>query len=632
LIEICLVLGDWLQHGEFGEKDESQAAIVFQKACDAGDPTGCTQLAWKYLNAKGVPKDEKRGIELLNQGCDGGYLPACGDLAIVAYAHGGPSIPKNVKKAISLFQRACEDGHNLSCVYLAGYYERGEGVDKNIPKSLEFLEKACEAGDPNGCVKIADLFMGGVNLPKNLDKATHFYRKACESQGSAGWISEGCTKLGSLYESGNGIPKDLDEARALYKKACERGNNTACGKLGVLTEKATGKSLMTSGSAELLRKGCQHSLGGGALLSALGGSAEYSEGNDASCQKLASYLIEACEQGDTPACIEVSDRYANGMVPKDKEPGVISIDKKLCEAGHADSCIWLDSREIPKDQFVRENILIKHCQKGHFPSCERIQQYAFTHINPLNPSEPVILERGAELSKHACEGGIIPACIQLGDLYEEGQGVEQDFSYARELYQEACHKNDPDGCYRLAYTYQMGIGVPKDSLKATTIYRQSADLRRNGCEKGKNKKGFDRHDFHWDCFFLADLYKEGLGVPKDLDEATALYKQACDGGNGPKKACNLALTSYEQECEKDKSSSCLLLGRWYRQGYLFSKDISRAIIFYEKACSGKEGNACYNLGILYKHGKGDLNKPELGKSYLEKPCQYGFNPGCWQSR
>jgi hypothetical protein len=423
LIEICLVLGDWLQDGELGEQDESKSAIFFQKACDAGNPTGCTLLGWKYLNAKGVSKDEKRGLELLNLGCEGGYLPACGGLAVVAYAHGRPSIPENIKKAISLFQRACEGGHSLSCIYLAGYYEKGEGVDKNIPKSLELLEKACKAGDPIGCVKIADLFMGGVNLPKNLEKATQFYRKACESQGSAGWISEGCTKLGSLYESGNGIPKNLEEARALYKKACDGGNNTACGKLGVPTETATGKSVITSRGAELLRNGCQHSLGGGALLSALGGSAEYSEVNDASCQKLASYLIESCEQGETPACIEVSDRYRNGMVPEDKKSLVISIDQKLCEAGNSESCYWLDFRNIPKDQTVRENLLIKNCQKGHFKSCERIQQYAFFHINPLNPSEPVNLERGAELSKHACEGGIIPACIQLENLGSMQIGV-----------------------------------------------------------------------------------------------------------------------------------------------------------------------------------------------------------------
>ena len=47
-------------------------------------------------------------------------------------------------------------------------------------------------------------------------------------------------------------------------------------------------------------------------------------------------------------------------------------------------------------------------------------------------------------------------CVNLGYLYENGQGVAQDFA-VRDLYQKACD-GDMDGCGNLAALYFTGSG------------------------------------------------------------------------------------------------------------------------------------------------------------------------------
>ena len=67
------------------------------------------------------------------------------------------------------------------------------------------------------------------------------------------------------------------------------------------------------------------------------------------------------------------------------------------------------------------------------------------------------------------------AQYSLGQLYEDGRGVPQDYSLAAAWYRVAC-ENRPDyggageGCNSLAILYEEGKGVPKSAVKAYMYY------------------------------------------------------------------------------------------------------------------------------------------------------------------
>jgi len=52
----------------------------------------------------------------------------------------------------------------------------------------------------------------------------------------------------------------------------------------------------------------------------------------------------------------------------------------------------------------------------------------------------------SRMLKNACDGGDAKGCFNLGFLYEDGQGVRQNFSTANQYYGKACDLGLQLGC------------------------------------------------------------------------------------------------------------------------------------------------------------------------------------------
>ena len=63
-----------------------------------------------------------------------------------------------------------------------------------------------------------------------------------------------------------------------------------------------------------------------------------------------------------------------------------------------------------------------------------------------------------ELNKQ-CQKGNAPACVLLGIMYDNGEGVKQDSFKAAELYRQACDGKNALGCTNLGVMYDEGKGV-----------------------------------------------------------------------------------------------------------------------------------------------------------------------------
>ena len=55
-------------------------------------------------------------------------------------------------------------------------------------------------------------------------------------------------------------------------------------------------------------------------------------------------------------------------------------------------------------------------------------------------------QKAAKLFQKTCDGGDAKGCYNLGVLYENGQGLRQDKSYAKEYFGKACDLGDQLGC------------------------------------------------------------------------------------------------------------------------------------------------------------------------------------------
>ncbi len=101
---------------------------------------------------------------------------------------------------------------------------------------------------------------------------------------------------------------------------------------------------------------------------------------------------------------------------------------------------------------------------------------------------------------------------------------------------------------------------------------------------------------------LAQIYRKGIGLDKDLRKALRWYK-----------------TAAENQYPKAQT----MLGYLYQTGTGTSVDLSTALDWYQKAADQEEPMALYNLGSLYLQGKGVTKNENRAKNLFTQAAAKG---------
>ena len=116
--------------------------------------------------------------------------------------------------------------------------------------------------------------------------------------------------------------------------------------------------------------------------------------------------------------------------------------------------------------------------------------------------------------REAAEQGYAPGQAALGFMYRTGRGVRQDDADAVRWYRRAAEQGNALGQNNLGVMYSRGHGVRQDDAQAVRWYRRSAE---QGHAHGQNNLGW--------------LYERGRGVRRDRVEAIRWYRLAAAQGN-----------------------------------------------------------------------------------------------------
>jgi TPR repeat protein len=111
------------------------------------------------------------------------------------------------------------------------------------------------------------------------------------------------------------------------------------------------------------------------------------------------------------------------------------------------------------------------------------------------------------------------ALVNLGVLYDNGQGVAQDYAKAREWYEKAAAKDEASALVNLGLLYANGQGVAQDYAKAREWYEKAA---------AKDEASA--------LVNLGLLYDNGQGVAQDYAKAREWYEKAAAKGDAEAKA------------------------------------------------------------------------------------------------
>ena len=206
--------------------------------------------------------------------------------------------------------------------------------------------------------------------------------------------------------------------------------------------------------------------------------------------------------------------------------------------------------------------------------------------------------------------------VYLGDLYDIGWQIEQDFIKAKYWFNKAAILGNAYASFSLGFMYENEHGVTKDYTKAKYWYEKAANLGQSDA-----------------MFSLGSMYYDGNGVTKDYSKAKYWYEKAAnlgdvdamfslgsmyDDGKGIAKDYTKAKYWYVKATNLGHNDAMNNLGLLYQNGQGISKDYIKAKEWFEKSAELKNKYAFYNLGELYRQGYGVKVNEEIAKDWYEK--------------
>ena len=184
-VTACDTLGDMYFYGEdyedyddgsavLTERDEKQAKIYHQKACDLGSAYGCASLGYNYAPAgeetpyfdkacamdktgeicemigrKYWANDEwKKATLYYSKGCDKNSAKSCDMAGYLWWKEF-----QDTQKSIEFHKKGCHLGLAVSCYNLAFSYEKGWFGEPDERIMSEYYSKACDLGHKQSCFK-----------------------------------------------------------------------------------------------------------------------------------------------------------------------------------------------------------------------------------------------------------------------------------------------------------------------------------------------------------------------------------------------------------------------------------------------------------------------------------------------
>ncbi|MGE3246082.1 MAG: hypothetical protein AB7J19_07100, partial [Beijerinckiaceae bacterium] len=158
-------------------RDTKRGFDLMKKAADQGLPVAQYRLASMYEKGIGTEKDAKTALKLYEQAGNAGNVRAMHNYAVLA-AEGAEGKP-DYADAARWFQKAAEYGVRDSQYNLAILYARGLGISRNLIESYKWFDVAARQGDKDAATKrdqVAGRLAAG-ELAKAKQAATDFRPK-----------------------------------------------------------------------------------------------------------------------------------------------------------------------------------------------------------------------------------------------------------------------------------------------------------------------------------------------------------------------------------------------------------------------------------------------------------------------
>lgn len=603
-------------------EDKKEALAFCRRAVNASDVEAIVDLGLAYEKGWGVDKDAKKASELYQKALAKGCKTAAVRLEElkpeVQCRRGvdcmeGTTCPRDFTLAREWLEKASAQGHVDSMVRLASILEKGLGCAIDIAQAIELYNRAAETGCPRAMAELGRLYREGTYVAEDLSKALNLLQRAASSQDKAvdgeRWgVLYAFYDLAGMYRDGKGVKKDGLLAARLFLYAARQGNIPSCRALGIMYRDGDGvhKSQEKADKwfSEMWRL-ARVSLNpcDSRAMDSLGDACQYGQGVGHDLNEAAGWWRKSVQLGENAASLlNVGRQHPEIMLPGDMALAAMSV-RKTAEGGNAISManmgIAYFNGFLGFEHDLGKGVawLKRAAEKGHKGAMGVLSRVYET-------GEGVAQDYGEALKwlEKAAEKEYEPAQLILADRYLGSHQLKRDLTKVRCIIEKVLEKNPNNlgALAKLAYIYRDGLGVEENAIKA-----QELSARRIGTlSRGAEAQKADSLDA------LADCYRYGRGVDRNINRAVELYEKAAEGKNEDSVYSLMRIHRYGLNGQPDHALADMWACRYFE---LMTRKGSDA--------SGGEPSACVSVGNLYRLGKGVKRNPHSAIEWYEKAAE-----------
>ena len=345
--------------------------------------------------------------------------------------------------------------------------------------------------------------------------------------------------LGSCYDRGDGVQQNHKLAFELFSLAAQKGEILACYNLGIYYEKGISCDRDIEKAIDYYSKAAagdiapaMYGLGCCYMNKGLVNDAIY-------------WLEEAASKNFVLAMYTLGRYYYNNKSFSEAKTWLLMASEK--NFNHADLLL----ARIYEDEGNNELVIQHYTKAANNGDLWAMDNMCSFYIKNRNYEEAV------KWLEKAYSNDFLVVCHNLADCYYWGNGVQQSYDRAYEIFQKGAVKNGDSNClYRLAMMTRAGQGCTKDIAKAIEMLKEAAD---KGVGRARYQIGIDYYtgedidrdysnavkylelaltdkyllDYaRGDCYKkLSTCYRFGRGVVVDIDKADEYISEAAKYGN-----------------------------------------------------------------------------------------------------
>ncbi len=316
-----------------GGGDLAKAFEALKRGCDLGSTIACVNSGGLMYLGHGAKKDRPGAHGLFDKACAAGDPSGCGESGSL-YQTDYIEQPADLVKAYSNLAEACKSGELDACANADELLAQGKGTTKDEAAALADITSLCEHKKvPFACYSYGDIILMDAQPKRTTDvegfkasveRAKKLISDSCDANGF------GCAYLARSY-----YPTDPSTQFNLFQKGCDKGQLDACGGLAQSYEQAKGTEKDVGKAIELYQKGCD----GGYPFSCARLGVAYLEGwKQKDAERGAALSKEACGDAEPTGCSNYAVCLDSGVGVAINPSEAVLYYKRACALGNTDAC------------------------------------------------------------------------------------------------------------------------------------------------------------------------------------------------------------------------------------------------------------------------------------------------------